>query len=110
MKIFKEKFKKNERERFYWGRVYFISDTREFKTKILWAMSFEWVRRQLLAEAWKDEDVDKLVNKIVVTKWKDAGRKVFSHQTQYDPWAADEKESAALMKFIIERSRADNRS
>lgn len=107
MKIFKEKFKKKDRERFYWGRVYFISDNKEWKTKIIWAMSFEWVRRQLQAEIWKDDDVDKLVNKIVVAKWKNAGRKVFSHKTQHDPWAVSETENKLLQDFIIERSRAD---
>ncbi|MCU0653252.1 MAG: hypothetical protein MUD10_03250 [Candidatus Pacebacteria bacterium] len=107
MKIFKEKFKKNDRERFYWGRVYFISDNREHKTKVIWAMSFEWVRRQLLLETWKDEDVDKLVNKIVVRKWKETGRAVFSHQTQYDPWGVNDLENNFLQKFIIERSEAD---
>lgn len=107
MKIFKEKFKKNDRERFYWGRVYFVSDNKEWKTKILWAMSFEWVRRQLLAETWKDDDVDKLVNKVVVMKWKSAGRKVFSHKTQYDPWAVDDAEKKSLQEFIIGRSKAD---
>jgi len=107
MKIVKEKFKKNDRERFYWGRVYFISDTREWKTKIIWAMSFEWVRQQLHLESWKDEDVDKLVNKIVVQKWKNAGRAVFSHQTQYDPWGTNDAENNSLRAFIIERSEAD---
>ncbi len=107
MKIFKEKFKKNDRERFYWSRVYFISDNKEWKTKILWAMSFEWVRRQLLAETWKDDDVDKLVNKIVIMKWKGMGRKVFSHKTQYDPWAANDAEKKFLQEFIIGRSQAD---
>lgn len=70
-------------------------------------MSFEWVRRQLRLESWKDGDVDKLVNKIVVQKWKNAGRAVFSHQTQYDPWGIDDSENNFLRKFIIERSEAD---
>lgn len=107
MKIFKEKFKKNDRLGFYWSRVYFISDSREHKTKIIWAMSFEWVRQQLSLDTWTDADVDKLVNKIVVQKWKDTGRGVFSHQTQYDPWYVNDKEKEFLLKFIIERSEAD---
>jgi hypothetical protein len=58
-------------------------------------------------ETWKDEDIEKIVNKTIVAKWKKAGRAVFNHQTQYDPWGIDDKENAALMKFIIERSEAD---
>jgi len=50
MRIVKEKFKTDQNNKLYWGRVYFISDDRQYKTKLIWAMSFEWVRRQLLAE------------------------------------------------------------
>jgi len=107
MKIVKEKFKKNIKDRFYWARVYFISDNREHKTKVIWAASFEWVRRQLLAETWSDADVEKLVNKIIVQKWKNAGRAVFNHKTQYDPWGINDEENAFLRKFAQERSEAD---
>ncbi len=107
MKIVKEKFKTDNKGKFYWGRVYFISDNREWKTKIIWAASFEWVRRQLAQERWLPADVEKLLNKIVVQKWKNAGRAVFSHQTQYDPWATDEKEKSILLEFIRQRSEAD---
>jgi len=71
-------------------------------------MSFEWTRRQLQEETWQEEEVGKLVNKIIVAKWKNVGRAVFSHKTQYDPWAINEQETAALKEFIIERSRADS--
>ncbi|HOI97399.1 MAG: hypothetical protein WA103_02250 [Minisyncoccales bacterium] len=108
MKIIKEKFKTDKNNKLYWGRVYFISDDRQHKTKLIWATSFEWVRRQLLAETWKDGDVDRLVNKIVVRKWKDAGRAVFLRQTRLDFWGAGDEENEFLRRFTKERFDADH--
>lgn len=107
MKIIKEKFKTDQNNKLYWGRVYFISDDRQYKTKLIWAMSFEWVRRQLLAEIRKDGDVDKLVNKIAVRKWKDTGRAVFLRQTQLDFWGAGDEENEFLRRFTKARFEAD---
>ena len=107
MRIVKEKFKTDQNNKLYWGRVYFISDDRQYKTKLIWAMSFEWVRRQLLAEIRKDGDVDKLVNKIAVRKWKDTGRAVFLRQTQVDFWGAVDEENKFLRPFTKARFEAD---
>ncbi len=107
MRIVKEKFKTDRDNLLYWGRVYFISDDRQHKTKLIWAMSFEWVRRQLLAEEWRSDDVDKLINKIAVRKWKDTGRAVFLRQTQFDFWGANDAENEFLRQFTKAKFNAD---
>jgi 23S rRNA G2445 N2-methylase RlmL len=110
MKIVKEKFKTDHKNKLYWGRVYFISDNREWKTKIMWVMSFEWVRLQLFSEKWQDAQVDKLVNKVVVPKWKNAGRVIFNRKVQFDVRVADEKEKTSLLGFIQKKDEIERRS
>jgi hypothetical protein len=107
MKIIKEKFKTDRDGLLYWGRVYFIADNREAKTKVLWAMSFEWVRRRLLAEAWKEDDVEHLLNKEVVNKIKQTKRKVFNSSVKLWPCGLDAEDEAALVLYLQEREKAD---
>ncbi len=107
MKIFKEKFKTDQNNKLYWGRVYFIADNREAKTKLLWAMSFEWVRRELLAETWKDDDVDHLLNKKVVNKIKETKRKVFNSSLKLLAQGIDPKDEANLILYLQERDKMD---
>lgn len=107
MKIFKEKLKVDLKSRLYWGRVYFISDDRERKTKLFWAMSFEYVRRRLLAETWKDEDVDHLLNKEVVNRVKETKRKVFNRPVKFSVNGIDQKEDTDLMVYLEKRDEID---
>lgn len=107
MKIVKEKFKTDRNNKLYWGRVYFISDDRERKTKLFWAMSFEYVRRQLLQETWKDEDVDHLLNKEVVNRVKETKRKVFNFPVKFFTHGIDQKDESDLITFLQERDRID---
>jgi hypothetical protein len=107
MKIVKEKFKTDRNNKLYWGRVYFISDDRERKTKLFWAMSFEYVRRRLLAETWKDEDVDHLLNKEVVNRVKETKRKVFNRPVKFSVNGIDQKEDTDLMVYLEKRDEID---
>jgi len=107
MKIVKEKFKTDHNNKLYWGRVYFISDNREWKTKILWAMSFEWVRRQLQTERWSDREVDKLVNKTVVSRQKNEKRKIFKFPVKLLVCGVDAKDETNLTLYLQERDRID---
>ena len=107
MKIIKEKFKTDRDGLLYWGRVYFIADNREAKTKVLWAMSFERVRRQLLAETWREEEVDRLVNKVVVFQHKGLGRKIFAAATRIAAFGISREEEAALTVYLQEQEKRD---
>jgi hypothetical protein len=107
MKIIKEKFKTDRNNKLYWGRVYFIADDRAAKTKLFWAMSFEYVRRQLLAETWKDEDVDHLLNKEVVNRVKETKRKVFNRPVKFSVNGIDQKEDSELMLYLEGRDEID---
>ena len=107
MKIYKEKFKTDQKNRLYWGRVYFISDDRGAKTKLLWTMSFEWVRRQLLCETWKDSDVDHLLNVKIVNKIKEEKRKIFSFPIKFAMHGIDQEENSKLSQYLQERDRID---
>ncbi|MFA6375968.1 MAG: hypothetical protein WCX69_01025 [Candidatus Paceibacterota bacterium] len=107
MKIYKEKFKTDRNNKLYWGRVHFISDDRGAKTKLFWAMSFEYVRRQLLQETWKDEDVDHLLNKEVVNRVKETKRKIFNRPVKFSVNGIDQKEDTELMLYLEERDKID---
>lgn len=107
MRIVKEKFKTDRNNKLYWGRVYFIADNREAKTKLIWAMSFERVRRQLLAEIWREDEVDRLVNKIVVFEHKNLGRKIFSAPTRIAAFGINPEEEAALRVYLQEQEKRD---
>ena len=107
MKIYKEKFKTDRNNKLYWGRVYFISDDRAAKTKVFWTMSFEYVRRQLLQETWKDEDVDHLLNCEVVNRVKETKRKVYNSPVKFITRGINPKEDAELVLYLQERDRMD---
>lgn len=107
MRIVKEKFKTDRNNKLYWGRVYFIADNREAKTKLIWAMSFEWVRRQLLAETWREDEVDRLVNKVVVFQHKAMGRKIFTAATRIAAFGINRAEDAALTVYLQEQEKRD---
>ena len=106
MKITKEKFKTDVRNKLYWGRVYFKSDNLEYKTKVMWVMSYEWVRRELLMETWGDENVEKLVNKMV-NKYKTLKNSIFREKVRLGVYGINDQEMAELMKYIQERERMD---
>lgn len=107
MKIIKEKFKTDAKNRLYWGRVYFISDNREWKTKLLWAMSFEFVRHELLAETWKDSDVDHILNKAVVNRQKETGREIFRQSVKQVAYGIGPEEKGQLLDYLRGRDLAD---
>jgi|GEM_PF-631951 hypothetical protein len=107
MKIYKEKFKTDRNNKLYWGRVYFISDDRGAKTKVFWAMSFEFVRRLLLQETWTDEDVDHLLNKEVVNRVKETKRKVHNFPVKFEVRGNSPKEDAELTLYLQERDKID---
>jgi len=104
MKIIKEKFKFDKKFNFYWGRLYFISDSKEWKTRILWAASHEWVRRMVMLETWPDEEVDRLVNKTVI-KWKKAGNKVFRQDVHYDVNGTSQEEEAVGKALLLDKDK-----
>jgi hypothetical protein len=87
--------------------VYFISDDRGAKTKLFWAMSFEFVRRQLLVEKWSEEDVDHLVNKKIVMRQKDEKRKTFNFPVKFRACGINDEEQAKLDLYLQERDRDD---
>ena len=107
MKIFKEKFKVDLKNKLYWGRVYFISDDRVRKTKLFWGMTFEYVRHQLLSETWKDDDVDRLLNKEVVNRIKETKRKIFNMPVKFSVNGIDQKEDTELMAYLEARDNID---
>ena len=99
MRTVKEKFKTDQNNKLPWGREYFISDDRHYKMKLIWALSFEWVRRQFLAVFWKDGVVYKLVNIIAVRTWKATGRPVFFRPTRLDFWGAGDLDNEFFRLF-----------
>ncbi len=105
MKIVKEKFKYDTLRQIYWGRVYFFSDSKEWKTRILWAASREWVRRKVMLEQWPDKEVERLVNKIV-NKWKIKGNAIFRQAAHYDAYGATKEEEEACGTFLREKDKA----
>ena len=107
MKIVKEKFKTDRDSKIYWGRVYFISDNRGAKTKLLWAMSFEFVRRQLLAEKWNEAEVERLVNIAVVNKIKETKRQVFNFPVKFLARGIDQKDESKLILHLQEQDRKE---
>jgi len=107
MKIIKEKFKTDLKNKLYWGRVYFIADDRGAKTKLFWAMTFEYVRRQLLSETWKDDDIDHLLNKEVVNRVKETKRRVFNYPVKFSVNGTTQKEDTDLMAYLQERDKID---
>lgn len=107
MKTVKEKFKTDAKNRLYWGRVYFIADNREAKTKLFWAMSFEFVRRKLLSETWKDGDVESLLNKEVVYRAKGTKRKIFNFPVKFSVNGNNKEEDARLTLYLQERDKMD---
>lgn len=107
MKIVKEKFKTDKNNKLYWGRVYFIADNREAKTKLIWVMSFERARRELFAETWRDDEIDRLVNKVVIAHHKSLGRKIFSTATRIVAFGINREEEAALTVYSREQEKRD---
>lgn len=104
MKIIKEKFKFEQKTGFYWGRIYFISDNKEWKTRILWAASREWVRRKVMLEIWPEEEVERLVNKFVI-KWKKVGNKIFRQNVHYDVNGVTLEEEAAGKALLLDKDK-----
>lgn len=104
MKIIKEKFKFERRLNYYWGRIYFISDNKEWKTRILWAASREWVRRKVMLEAWPDEEVERLVNRFVI-KWKKEGKKVLRQDVHYDVNGTSPEEEAVGKALLLDKDK-----
>lgn len=105
MKIVKEKFKFEPKFNFYWGRIYFISDNKEKKTKILWAATHEYLRKQFLTEAPSGKEIDSFVNK-VVQNWKRAGRSVFKRDLEYDIYAVFPGEKEVALSWLKENRKA----
>jgi hypothetical protein len=104
MKIIKEKFKFEQKIGFYWGRIYFISDSKEWKTRILWAASREWVRRKVRLETWPDEEVERLVNKFVI-KWKKVGNKAFRQDVHYDVNGTSPQEETTGKALLLDKDK-----
>jgi len=107
MKIHKEKFKTDAKNGIYWGRVYFISDNREAKTKVFWIMSFEFVRSIMLQDSWSEADVDRLLNKEIVNSVKETKRKVYNSPVKFVVRGIDPQEEAELTLYLQERDKMD---
>jgi hypothetical protein len=99
MKIIKEKFKKDARTGFYWGRVYFISDNRDRKARILWGFSLEFARKKLEKDIIDKDDIEHIIN-AVVNKWKAVGNSVFKPSFHYDAFASGAEEKQALLDLL----------
>ena len=105
MKIVKERFKFETKFNLYWGRIYFISDDKRWKTKILWAATREYLREILLTEKPNEDELDKFANKIV-QKWKTVKRGVFVRGLHYDIHGISPAEEAAALRFFKENPKA----
>lgn len=104
MKIIKEKFKYDSPKALYWGRIYFFSDNKEWKTRILWSASREWVRRHVMLEIWNDAEVERLVNRMV-NKWKQKGNPILRKKVIYDPHGITKEEEEAGLAFLREKDK-----
>lgn len=105
MKIVKEKFKYEAKSNFYWGRIYFISDNKEKKMKILWAATYEFLRKQFLTETPSEKEIDLFANKVVQT-WKRKQRSVFKRELEYDIYAASPEEGGKVALWLKENPKA----
>jgi hypothetical protein len=99
MKIIKEKFKKDAHSGFYWGRVYFISDNRGRKARVLWGFTAEFAQKKLGKSEINNDDIDHIINAIV-NKWKGAQNSVFLPSFHYDAYAANAQEKQALLEYL----------
>jgi protein-tyrosine phosphatase len=104
MKIIKENFKDYKRRNWYWGRVYFISDNREHKARVLWGATLEFVQNDIEKEAIDKKDVERFVNR-VVNKWKEQKNAVYFPNPHFDAYASDPKELDELLSFLRENDK-----
>lgn len=107
MRIVKEKFKTDKNNELYWGRVYFISDNRKWKTKIIWGASFEFVRRCLGIDGWKNEDVDKSFNKFIMPELKAVKLSASLPKVLCRGFGTNTREKTALADYLREKEEAD---
>lgn len=104
MKIIKEKFKEDKRRDCYWGRIYFISDNREYKARLLWAATREFVLNSLAKETIEKGDVDRFVNG-VVNKWKVLKKGVFFPNPRFDVYAASPEDEDKLSQLLRDNDK-----
>ncbi len=107
MRIIKEKFKTDKNSGLYWGRVYFISDNRKWKTKIIWAASFGFVHRCFGADDWSNEDVGKVFNKFIMPDLKSVKLDASLPKTICRSFADLPAEKTALADYLRQREEAD---
>lgn len=104
MKIIKEKFKEDKRRGLCWGRVYFISDNREHKVRILWAATHDFIKNNLGKEILDKNDVERFVNG-VVNKWKEKKNGVFLPNPRFDVYASAPEEEKELLMLLRENDK-----
>jgi len=104
MKIIKENFKEDKRRDCYWGRIYFISDNREYRVRILWGATAEYIKNNLGKEIIDKNDVEHFVN-TVVNKWKEKKNAVFLPNPRFDVYAATPEEENALLALLRENDK-----
>ena len=95
MKIIKEKYKFDGKLNIYWGRIYFISDNKEWKSRVLWYATYEYLRQRLRIEKMNDRELDHFAN-IVVNKWKKLKNGIFRKEAYYDVYKLDAEADGGL--------------
>jgi hypothetical protein len=104
MKIIKEKFKEDRRRACYWGRVYFISDNRDRKARLLWGATRDFIKNNAAKDVLDKNDVERFVN-TVVNKWKVLKNAVYFPNPRFDVYAATPEEEQALLALLRENDK-----
>jgi hypothetical protein len=104
MKIIKENFKEDKRRNWYWGRIYFISDNRYRRSRVLWGVTLESAQKKLDRGLVDRSDVERVINSIV-DRWKTEKNAVFFPVVRYDAYATDPKEKDELLAFLRENDK-----
>jgi len=104
MKIIKEKPKFDGKMNAYWGRVYFISDSRDRKARILWFASLAFLRDTLKKDKPAPADIDHFINRIVET-YKKEKNKVFFPVVRYEVYVAGPEDKSLAHESLRKKDK-----
>lgn len=104
MQIIKENYKFDPRADVYWGRIFFRTDNHQWRARILWFASYEYVRRARKIEKLNDEEMSRFIHHIVF-KWKQVKNKVFKPDVHYDIYVTDRAQEPAALAYLKEKDK-----
>jgi hypothetical protein len=101
MKIVREKIKENIDRDIYWTRIYFESEDKNRKSKVLACASWEYILDSNRIKEIKDIHIDNW-REIVIKKWESLGDDIFNEEVHYDVYANTPEGKINGLEFLKE--------